>query len=69
MLVQADWVVTVCGHADEHCPLLPDGHRKLRWTQELPATARGNDAEILQQLRASRDTIKHHVLALLADFQ
>src|SRR5687767_5728461 len=25
MLVWADVVVTVCGHADEHCPILPPG--------------------------------------------
>ena len=25
MLQQADVVVTVCGHADEHCPVLPPG--------------------------------------------
>ena len=25
MLASADLVVTVCGHADEHCPVLPPG--------------------------------------------
>lgn len=29
MLNRADLVITVCGHADEHCPLLPPGTRKI----------------------------------------
>jgi arsenate reductase (thioredoxin) len=29
MLAWADTVVTVCGHADEHCPLLPAGTKKF----------------------------------------
>ena len=30
MLARVELVVTVCGHADEHCPVLPPGTRKER---------------------------------------
>lgn len=65
MLEQADLVVTVCGHADEHCPLLPPGTSKEHWPLNDPAKAEGTEEEILQLFRASRDDIKTRVKDLL----
>jgi arsenate reductase (thioredoxin) len=67
MLTWADLVLTVRGHADEHCPVLPGGTRKLHWPQEDPARAVGSEAEIVRVFRASRDDIKRRVQALLAE--
>jgi arsenate reductase len=69
MLEQADYVVTVCGHADEHCPALPSGARKEHWPLEDPAKASGSEAEILQLFRASRDDIRRRVQELLKRLQ
>ena len=69
MLAWADLVVTVCGHADEHCPALPGRTRKLHWPLEDFAKAVGSEANILQVFRASRDDIKRRVQALLTDLQ
>jgi len=69
MLEQADLVVTVCGHADEHCPVLPPGTRKVHWPLEDPARATGTEAEILQVFRASRDDIRERVKTLLQGLQ
>lgn len=65
MLKQADLVVTVCGHADEHCPVLPADSRKEHWPLEDPAKAQGTEAEIMNQFRASRDDIEARVKELL----
>jgi arsenate reductase len=65
MLTQADLVVTVCGHADEHCPVLPPGTRKEHWPLEDPAKAQGSEEQIMDQFRASRDDIKKRVQELL----
>ena len=65
MLAQADLVVTVCGHADEHCPLLPAGCKKEHWPLEDPAKAQGDEEEIMHQFRASRDDIEARVKELL----
>ena len=65
MLAQADLVVTVCGHADEHCPVLPQGTKKEHWPLEDPAKAQGTEEEIMEQFRASRDDIKARVKELL----
>jgi arsenate reductase len=65
MLAAADLVVTVCGHADEHCPALPPGKQKVHWPLDDPARATGGEAEILAVFRASRDDIRRRVEALL----
>jgi len=65
MLEQADWLVTVCGHADEHCPVLPPGTRKEHWALEDPAKASGSEAFITEVFRASRDDIRQRVENLL----
>ncbi len=69
MLEAADLVVTVCGHADEHCPVLPPATRKEHWPLDDPARATGSDAEIMQVFRASRDEIKQRVTDLLQRIQ
>ena len=68
MLAQAEVVVTVCGHADEHCPLVPPGVRRVHWPLPDPAKAEGSEDEILAEFRAVRDDIRERVAALLADF-
>jgi arsenate reductase (thioredoxin) len=65
MLAQADLVVTVCGHADENCPMLPSGTKKEHWPLEDPAKAQGTEEEIMKQFRASRDDIEARVKELL----
>ncbi|MEX0731466.1 MAG: arsenate reductase (thioredoxin) [Aquisalimonadaceae bacterium] len=67
MLAEADLVVTVCGHADEHCPLLPPGVRRVHWPLPDPAKATGTEDEITAQFRAVRDAIRDRVRHLLED--
>lgn len=69
MLEKAGWVVTVCGHADEHCPVLPAGIRKVHWPLSDPAKATGSEEDIMAVFRASRDEICERVQALLSDMR
>jgi arsenate reductase len=66
MLAWADTVVTVCGHADEHCPMLPAGTIKLHWPLADPAKATGTDDEVSAIFCATRDDIRSRVLALVS---
>lgn len=66
MLASADLVVTVCGHADEHCPVLPPGVRKKHWPLEDPAKASGTEDEIMAKFRATRDEVRSRVEGLIA---
>ncbi len=69
MIGAADVVVTVCGHADEHCPMLPPKVRKIHWPLDDPARAVGSEEEIMAIFRASRDDIRDRVRALLEELQ
>ncbi|MBI4609062.1 MAG: arsenate reductase ArsC [Candidatus Rokubacteria bacterium] len=60
-----DCVVTVCGHAEERCPLLP-GVKRLHWPLEDPARATGSPDEIREVFRRSRDEIERLVRELLS---
>lgn len=65
MLASADYLITVCGHADEHCPVLPAGIRKEHWPLSDPAKAEGSEDEIMGQFRASREEIRLSVTELI----
>jgi arsenate reductase len=63
-----DVVVTVCGNADERCPVLPPEVKRLHWPLEDPATAKGTEAEILAKFRDIRDEIEVRILELMRTF-
>ena len=65
MLQRADVVVTVCGHADEQCPALPGGVKKVHWPLADPARATGSEQEIMDAFRATRKEVKRRVESLL----
>lgn len=65
MITGADIVVTVCGNADENCPVLPAGTRKEHWPLEDPAGATGTEDQIMAVFRDSRDDIRRRVADLL----
>lgn len=64
MIHWADLVITVCGHADEHCPALPAGGEKRHIGFQDPAKATGADTEVMVEFRTVRDQIRHAMLGL-----
>jgi arsenate reductase len=68
MLAWADVLVTVCGHADENCPVVPADVDREHWPLEDPAKATGSEGEIMATFRASRDDIRGRVEELLQRF-
>ena len=70
--VEFDCVVTVCGHANEHCPVFPGGTRVVHvGFDDPPALAAGaeTEAEALAHYRRVRDEIKAFVEALPESLQ
>ena len=61
MMALADYIVTVCGHADENCPVLTAGVRKQHWPLRDPAKVTGSEDEIMAAFRESRDDIRGRV--------
>ena len=64
----ADLVVTVCGDADESCPILPPGTLKRHWGLLDPARAQGDEEQIMAAFRAVRDDIRQRVGAITVAF-
>jgi arsenate reductase len=60
-----DLVVTVCGNADERCPVLPPEVKRLHWPLEDPAAPTGSDDQILATFREVRDKIEVRVTKLV----
>jgi arsenate reductase len=60
-----DVVVTVCGNADERCPILPPEVTRFHWPLEDPAAVHGAEAEILASFRKIRDEIETRVRVLI----
>ena len=56
--VPFDYVITVCDHANEVCPVFPSTAKKLHHNFPDPAKATGTEDEIMQQFRAVRDQVK-----------
>jgi arsenate reductase len=62
-----DYVVTVCGHAGEHCPFFPATTRVVRaGFDDPPALARGagSEEEAMGHYRRVRDEIRAFVAGL-----
>ncbi|MES2309084.1 MAG: arsenate reductase ArsC [Verrucomicrobiota bacterium] len=53
-----DTVITVCGNADQACPVFPGQVNRYHWGFEDPAHAQGSDEEILATFRKARDQIR-----------
>jgi arsenate reductase len=51
-------VITVCGNADQACPLFPGQVNRHHWGFVDPAHATGSEEEILTVFRTVRDQIK-----------
>jgi arsenate reductase len=51
-------VITVCGNADQACPMYPGQVKRYHWGFEDPAHAKGTEEEILNEFRRVRDQIK-----------
>jgi len=65
MMNWANVIVTVCGHADEQCPVIPSGVKKIHWPLSDPAKATGSEEEIMAAFRATRKEVKRRVQSLL----
>lgn len=50
-------VITVCGNADQACPIYPGQVNRYHWGFEDPAHAKGTDEQILAEFRLVRDQI------------
>ena len=58
---QFDYVITVCDNANEQCPLFPGNTRRIHWSFDDPAEAKGDEQSRLAIFRRVRDEIREQL--------
>lgn len=67
ILSKADYVITLCGDANDKCPLTPPHVNRLHWGFEDPAKATGTEVEITRKFHEVRDAIKDRIAKFLEE--
>lgn len=62
--LRVDWLITVCDHAHEACPLLPGVRNQLHWSIPDPSVVTG--AGRLAAFRDARDDLRVRIAAFVA---
>ena len=57
-----DYVITVCDHANQTCPVFPGHARRLHWSFEDPAAAPGSEEQRKAVFRRVRDEIRARIV-------
>jgi arsenate reductase (thioredoxin) len=61
ILNNAELVVTLCGHAADHCPMTPPHVKRVHWGFDDPAKAEGTDEEKRELFGRVRDEIGERI--------
>ncbi|GAX88521.1 arsenate reductase (thioredoxin) [Effusibacillus lacus] len=61
ILNKADYVITLCGDANDKCPVTPPHVKRMHWGVEDPAKATGTEEEVRQKFREVRDAIRERI--------
>jgi arsenate reductase len=64
-----DHVITLCGSANEQCPIFFGGVRRVHIGFDDPSRTTGTEEEILADFRRVRDEIKERLIAYLIEQQ
>lgn len=65
----AEYAITLCGNANESCPVTPPSVKRLHWGLDDPAKARGTEEERLHVFRRVRDEIEARIRTFLRELE
>lgn len=60
-----DYVITVCDHANEVCPIFPSSATKIHKNFTDPSKVKGSEEEIASSFRKTRNAIKEFCIEFL----
>ena len=69
LLGEMDVIVTLCGNAEESCPVTPPDIRRIHWPIKDPVGTIGSEEEIMREFRRARDEIEEKVSRLMDDLR
>lgn len=61
ILESLDLLITVCSHADAHCPVFSIKGKREHWPFEDPAKVTGSEEDIMNEFRRVRDQIRTRI--------
>jgi len=67
LLKTIDLLVTVCSHADEHCPAFYIRGKREHWPFDDPAKTPGTKEQIMAEFRRVRDQIRARIEIFIAE--
>ncbi len=67
LLKKMDFIVTLCGYAEDLCPRTPPEIKRIHWPIKDPVGTIGREQEIMNEFRRARDEIKENVQKLIKE--
>ena len=64
-----DFVITVCDHAAEICPVFPKATKRIHWSIDDPFTVAGDEAARLEAYRRARDELRQRIVTFLTELR
>ena len=62
-----DYIITLCDHAAQNCPVFPGTGKRLHHGFLDPAAVQGSEQDVLEAFRKVRDELKQFILAFESD--
>ena len=62
-----DYIITLCDHAAQNCPIFPGRGERMHHGFSDPAAVQGSDHEVLEAFRKVRDELKQFILGFDTD--
>src|SRR5712691_836341 len=63
---QLDYVITVCDHANQRCPVFPGGVTRMHWSIDDPVVG-GREEIQLEAFRRAREELQRRLQSLVDD--
>jgi len=65
--LEFDYVITLCNHAEQNCPLFFTKGKRIHKAFSDPAATNGNDEDLTAAFRIVRDQLKEYILDFTDD--
>lgn len=62
LLDKSDYVITLCGDANDNCPMTPSHVHRMHWGFEDPGKATGTEKEVHAVFESVRDAIEERII-------
>ncbi len=69
LLEKMDMLISLCDYADNLCPQMPQGVKKLHWPIKDPVGTLGTEETIMKEFRRARDEIRQRITQLIEDIK